>query len=393
LKRNLSFHKQAEKIFSELSISNQWKAPIIIMAIYSTVHVYKDMVAMLAEKTATLEKEIVQIGFSEPTVDLVERIQAYDVQKTIFSVVDLSTGSDQEDARIYQYLNLHREFFIEESIRMIVWLKPDELGKMTAFAPDFWAFRHLMVDLTANRATPKRHAENLGVSLLVFPWRFADVDIAASLSYRQQSLASLPDVNETILMCANLQGEIAGLYFLLKKWDDALLALKNALAIMPEGHLVEIKGKILQGIAVLFLAKEDGRQAEAMCKKALALQNNHPECVVVLGQSQRKNGKNAEALKTINKALRLMPEDACSWNELGNIHFNLGHLDQSMAAYEKAFGYESDPRILLNQALVFLYRDQLDDVKKCLNGIPCETIRDNVNDLRHPLNKILKDMC
>jgi predicted Zn-dependent protease len=41
---------------------------------------------------------------------------------------------------------MHREYLIEGNIRAIFWLTKNELKQLTRFSPDFWAFRHKVVE-------------------------------------------------------------------------------------------------------------------------------------------------------------------------------------------------------------------------------------------------------
>jgi tetratricopeptide (TPR) repeat protein len=41
---------------------------------------------------------------------------------------------------------MHREYFVEANIRAIFWLSKYEAKQCSRFAPDFWAFRHKVVE-------------------------------------------------------------------------------------------------------------------------------------------------------------------------------------------------------------------------------------------------------
>jgi hypothetical protein len=50
-------------------------------------------------------------------------------------------------------LNMHREYFIEGNIKAIFWLTINEARQLSRFSPDFWSFRHKVVEFSDLPAT------------------------------------------------------------------------------------------------------------------------------------------------------------------------------------------------------------------------------------------------
>ena len=77
-----------------------------------------------------------------------------DPEHTIYFVEDLyKEGSEQSN--IYTMLNSQRNFFVENRIRVVFWLTQNEVVNFAHYAPDFWAQRHCLIELT-KRQSPNR---------------------------------------------------------------------------------------------------------------------------------------------------------------------------------------------------------------------------------------------
>ena len=66
--------------------------------------------------------------------------------RSVFSVSGLSHGGGKENANAYRALNIRREYFVDYAIRVVIWLAGDEAMALSRHAPDFWAFRHRVVE-------------------------------------------------------------------------------------------------------------------------------------------------------------------------------------------------------------------------------------------------------
>ena len=393
MERKIFFKLQAEKIRSEIELALHWKTPIIIAVIYSTSHVLVDMKNVLTQEFSVLEKRFVPILLNEDNPNLVELIKDFDFAHSVFSVTGLNNGGGQDQANAYRFLNYHREYFIENNVRLLLWLRPEEFQQMALFSPDFWAFRHSVIDLTRNRATPKRSSYFQGISLLKFPWELSFPDIENALRYRKEMLSEIPNTNEALAIRINLYGEIAGLYFQKSELTKASTMLSEALEIIPHGYLKELKSKLLAGMAILSIEEGNPLQAEVASQQAVVQSKLDPYYLTILAHSRRLNGRNAEALADSLRAVRLMPTDASGWNELGNIYLNLGRFNEGMDAYKNAYTHSNDQRILINQAMLFLSIGRLVDAKECIKDIPCETLKLFIDLSHNSTRELLEKLC
>jgi tetratricopeptide (TPR) repeat protein len=391
--RQSSFHQKIKSACAEIELAIRWHSPMIIPVLYTTSHVFTDAIKLIEEELGAFEQVLAPIELSSRQKNLVEPVQLNQTPNTIFSVsgFDEAGGEDQADA--YRFLNLHREYFIEKNTRLFLWLKPEEFQKMTLYAPDFWAFRHFILDFTKNRATPKRSAKFEGLALDRFPWQVPAINIEDALAYRRKELSILPKNDEALIMRLDLCGQIAGLNFQKNSLADAKQILSDALQLFPNELLDPLKAKFLWALVTISIKEGLIAEAESLVQEAIDLAEPEVFSSITLAELQRKAGRNANALNIALKALEQIPEDAIGWNEVGNIYANLGRFDESIAAYEKAFSYLGDPKIQINQAMLLRSVGKDAESNAMLQEISCEDLRNISRRENSLLNELEEELC
>ena len=85
---------------------------------------------------------------------------------------------------------------------------------------------------------------------------------------------------------------------------------------------------------------ESGRYEESLgyIEKALGLEPENPEFLVLSGKVLRGNDKLDESIEAYLKAIGINPEYASVYYNLGNVYYKKGLLDESIEAYLKAIG-------------------------------------------------------
>jgi TolB-like protein/class 3 adenylate cyclase/Tfp pilus assembly protein PilF len=87
-------------------------------------------------------------------------------------------------------------------------------------------------------------------------------------------------------------------------------------------------------------------QAKTSTERALELQPNLPDAMLVKGLIQREEGNLAEAIKTLTKELESYPNDTQCLYYLGNSYRDAGYQDKSVEFHKRA--YELEPLYFLN---------------------------------------------
>lgn len=65
------------------------------------------------------------------------------IEESVYFIERIGKGGDPA----FRALNVRREYFVDHRVRAVFWLDEDEEKRIAELAPDFWAFRHLVVAL------------------------------------------------------------------------------------------------------------------------------------------------------------------------------------------------------------------------------------------------------
>ena len=90
-----------------------------------------------------------------------------------------------------------------------------------------------------------------------------------------------------------------------------------------------------------YLGEQD--EAEIEAQRALVLDPTHPETLGNLGDFLRRSGRPAEAIKLLNKAIRLdpyYPPDYLAW--LGHSYFDLGEYEEAIRVLDEGVAQQPD---------------------------------------------------
>jgi hypothetical protein len=134
-------------LLDELALGIKWERPSLLISVYRSEQV-KDTVQPILEKTlAGWGQAICHYRVSRLHYDIpLETMRSPEHQKTVFIVSGVRWGGGRGYSNAYRALNMHREYLVEANIRVIFWLTQLEARQLVRYAPDFWAFRHKVVE-------------------------------------------------------------------------------------------------------------------------------------------------------------------------------------------------------------------------------------------------------
>jgi len=108
----------------------------------------------------------------------------------------------------------------------------------------------------------------------------------------------------------------------------------------------------LMGISLNSISKFD--MAAAMFTKAVKMKPDYAEAFYNLGSSQKKIGALKAAIVSYKKAIEIKPNYLDAYNNLGNIYKDLGRLNEAIDSYEWAISYGPEYVIAhINLALLY----------------------------------------
>ena len=367
------FDDRIDILFRELELATKWQRPSVLLAVYSSEYVHADADSALENRLHNLGQSAYHIKIkNQAGADVCYQIsELANLNNVVFFVEGLRWGAGQDACYAYQALNNRREFFIENQIRVVFWLTEKEATDLAHFAPDYWTFRHRVIEFVDS---PK--PDQISPNILESAWQWAGEfteptgDLDAKIALRTALLTDLPAGNESTSARANLLLTLGILHwrrgdyeratqFLntsldlaagledahfealcfnaialvqtdLGRTEEAIKAYQNAIGLAPE--------QISPWNNLGHLYRKLGRHEEALAAFQKAIEQNGSDAVGWngLGDSYHETGRNNDAINAYLKAIEFSPDYAHSWSGLGNTHMDEGRLDDALSAHQKA---------------------------------------------------------
>jgi tetratricopeptide (TPR) repeat protein len=141
------FEDRLNIVLDELSLGIQWARPSLILAVYRSEVVKNLVQTALAKSLVESGQAVFHYVVDKFHYDIpVELLEHPNHDQAIFFVSGLRWGGGRGYSNAYRALNMHREILVEGRIKVIFWLTKLEAIQVTRHAPDFWAFRHQVVE-------------------------------------------------------------------------------------------------------------------------------------------------------------------------------------------------------------------------------------------------------
>ena len=328
-------------LFRELELSVKWQRPSILFAIYSSEYIHTEAESDLENKLNDLDQRIIRITIdNENNSDITARLSDYSsTENTVFFISGLRWGCNN-GANLYFDLNNQREFFVEKQIRLVFWLTEKEVIDLANQAPDFWAFRHRVIEFN-DSPKPEQLLQKAAETTWQGTGEYTDPveDIDSKILFRESLLTELPDGNESASVNGNLLLTLGILHWRKGDYEKASEFLNSALEVA-----ISMKDKMFAAEcfnAIALVKTGLGRTDEAIeaYQRAIHLAPSQIFPWNNLGILFNKLDRNEDAVVAFKKAIDNKPGDAVSWNGLGEVYLKLDRVDDAIRSYLKAIEY------------------------------------------------------
>ncbi len=161
------FEERLDIILDELSLGIRWERPSLILVVYRSEQIKKVVQTKLAKSLDDSGQAVFKYFVDKSHYDIPVDLQNHpDHGRAVYFVSGLSWGGGIGYSNAYRALNMHREYLVEGNVRAIFWLTKNEAKQCSHFAPDFWAFRHKVVEfLEVPSKTKSRTQKSLNRSI------------------------------------------------------------------------------------------------------------------------------------------------------------------------------------------------------------------------------------
>jgi tetratricopeptide (TPR) repeat protein len=304
-----AFEEHIDVLFEELSFAIQWQRPSILLVFYESETERKQAEYALEKRLAEIGQKVVRVKVKEKHFDIPLMLsRRKNRDQTVFSTIGLASGGGKAGANAYRALNIRREFFVDYSIRVILWLTGEEAIALSRHAPDFWAFRHRVVELNQAGEPVDRTRSIIDVSESDqgFPAQSESLD--RQIEQHEALLIELPRKAEAYPKRLDLLVALAGLYRAKQAYDPSTRRAKQGILIARKINNIPLLAKLWSN----------------------------------LGDVYADQDQQTRAIRAYRKALRLSPEDASVWSKLGHFYHIKKRFRDAIIAYKQVL--RLDPR-------------------------------------------------
>ena len=297
-----TYDDRVDILFRELELANRWKRPSILLAVFHSHHVHSEVESALKSRLLGVNQDVHSFKIDDKkTSDLPQYLTNLEHldQKVIF-VEGFNAGGGSRNIDAYRTLNISRDYFINRKVRVVFWLTSEEANDLARYAPEFWGFRHRVVEFLDRKDTRLSPLQSLDTVWQGIGDYSAGVDgVNEKITLRNAILSDLPDMEESTSTKANLFISLGILHWSNGEIDKALAHSNKALELA---------------------SKMDNKWFEAFCYNSIAL-------------IHANTGKVSESIKALQQAAELVPDQPFSHNNLGNLFSELDRFDEAMTAF------------------------------------------------------------
>ena len=365
-----TFDENISVLHDELGLAAKWERPSILLAIHKSKLSQEKAEQELEARLRRDGQSVARIVVNPERADVAHLILAAPApERTVFFVSNIDWGGAEDGKEAYRALNLYRELFVENRIKAVFSLTSNEATNLAVHAPDFWAFRHRVVEFASARAA---HKASLPAGLLV--WDIPDTvdpfdNLDDKIRAREEIMSKLPGNSEALSTRVDLCYVLGHLYWQRGDAVKAEGAFRSGLDLAFGHDLAELGWHLLNGLAVLQHESGQYERAVEIYRKGLAAAPESSALLINLSAATCMLGRNQEAITLGRHAVRVDPADARIWNRLGYIYEAMGRVDDGRTSFAEAVALSPrNPAFLASLAVAYFLIERPDEAMRHLKA-------------------------
>jgi hypothetical protein len=152
-----AFKEGLSTLIDEIQLAFLWQRPSILLAVNNSKAGQIKAQQALKRELKKININVKQIKVEEKKTDVINTmIKILDRDKIVFFVSGSGSVENKDSSDFHNALNFHRELLVDYKIRLVLWLTESEAENLPRYAPDFWAFRHRVIEFAVQRGTKKK---------------------------------------------------------------------------------------------------------------------------------------------------------------------------------------------------------------------------------------------
>ena len=319
-------------LLDEIQQAVAWSRPSILFAIHQSKNDQPRAISAMEHKLGNLSMEVVSLSPKSESLNILDSIiRESNSHKPVLIVHGLGN-----QPQTYDSLNMNRELIVEHRIKLIFWLTVEEMVLLSHRAPDFWAFRHRVIEFPTGRSSRKNNLPS-GVLLWHRENSILTLDtIRKKIAFQEELLQNISFQIETTVTHAQAVGDLAYYHWLAGE-DQKITALLNPeIKKIKSTGLPDLRSMLLNAQAINSFDRDDPRNALGWIEQALELTPKRSLLWSNHGIICRSAGQANKSLSSLKKAVKLNPASAESWGVLGYMYMSSGKYASAIPNFEKA---------------------------------------------------------
>jgi tetratricopeptide (TPR) repeat protein len=332
-----SFKEGIGILADEIELALQWNRPSILLAVHNSKTGQIDAQRSLEQEIIKRNKQVVNINIESAKPDVIRTMSKIPNSKDmVFFVTGVENANQESEGNVYRALNISRELLVEECICVVFWLSESEATNLPLFAPDFWAFRHRVVEFAPKHGTKK---QSIPVGLFIWGGQTLLMEEKAlknKLVFFEDLLANLPQEEGIAVIHIETILKLAYYSWLMGDLNRFEGYLKKGIEFLERHPIPQYQAWILnaKGIGLY----EEGNKKDASIHFSQALSHNPDNSTIMMnaGITAYGLGKNREAILAGKRAIKNDPRNIHLWRVLGYLFLSMGKIENAIEAMKKA---------------------------------------------------------
>jgi len=353
-------------LLDEIQQAVFWSRPSILIAVHKSKNDQIRAIVAMESKLAKNSMKVVTIVPEREAIDILgNMVSELDAQGTICFVHGLGSQT-----QTYAGLNMHRESVVENQVKVIFWITMDEMVLLARHAPDFWAFRHRVIEFPTGRSSRK---DNLPSGTLLWHHKKQILNLnilREKIAYQQELLRNFSFQHEKTINYLQVVGDLAYYLWLAGKNKEVAELLHQEIKQIEWDGLADSISMLLNVLAVNSFDQGHFPDALDWINQALELNSNQSILWSNHGVICRYAGQGRKSLASLKKAIKLNPSSYEGWGVLGYMYMSLGKYSTALQNFDKALALCSDcVQFYPALAVCYVQTGNIDELEKIMRQL------------------------
>ena len=321
----------------EIELASQWNRPSILLAVHNSKTGRIDAQRSLEREIVKRDRRVAHINIESANPDVIRVMsETPNSGEMVFFVSGIENADQASDGKVYRALNIRRELLVERRICVVFWLNESEAASLPRLAPDFWAFRHRVVEFAPKHGTKK---QSIPVGLLLWeeqiPW-MEEYAQKNKLAYYEEFLMQLPTEENAAAAHIETIIKLAHTSWLLNDLKKFSGYLKDGIDLLEKYPISQYQAWMLNAKGIGLYEEGNKEDASIHFTHALSYDSDNSAIMMNVSIAAHGLGKNRDAILTGKRAVKKDRGNFHLWRVLGYLFLSMGKIEDAIEAMIKA---------------------------------------------------------